>query len=728
MTIFLLLLALLLFPSALRASALSDAANAMAVGEWRTLTTTNIVPSLNDTGASGFVFGFATEMHWDNQARRLMYVGGDHTSMMSYVRYDEATNTWTRVAKPAFVVPGTGCSSEPCAAADHGWDHSAFDSVGRNLYFRQSYTSNILQKNRVDQANNWAAVTINNQWSDNTTCCDGIEWVDWLDSGPGILWYAATHGILAKSNQAVTSWSTLSSSLGDEIVGSTVNDFIECSSMSRVCIFGGGDNGQGTSTRRLYKLVQNGTITQLADAPVDIGVHRGAIVVAEPVSGKFIALTNSQQLWEFNPANDTWTQLSAIPAGITTTLFNQIGCAQGLCIHGAVGASISTYGVIAFITCQQGATSCAMHLYKHAAADSFAAKCARAGVIRCVGFDDQSMLKYAHDGSAECLAALGASQIGLSQVARYEGNGLANAMARSINGVCERVVIDTSFKRTGAGSLKLPNPNGMTQNPIYWDEPFNGVTGPFVYFGPGSPHGKVGYAQFYVYFDQNHLENDYVCVGQSCAMKFSQIYTEPNPAGANTQEGFTIVNWRQTGVAWSYAKGDGQVGLSYENDEPQPDRGCTFTVYGIWTGDENGFRYPSPPCVKFTHSQWLEVTLRMEVNAVGCQSNNRITWWLNGIQFIDHETANLCTDATLATNGRGMGTIDFSQQLSFKDAASPHANSFAWYDDLIISTQPIQMTNGIPAGATPTVAMTGSVGTGKTISIGAGKTMRVGNR
>src|SRR5688500_10275113 len=85
-------------PGVSSASVLSDAAAAMKPGEWKVLNTpepAGMQAAFQGTnGASGFIFGFATEIRWDPHGRRAHYIGMDHSCcansrQTTHVAYDE---------------------------------------------------------------------------------------------------------------------------------------------------------------------------------------------------------------------------------------------------------------------------------------------------------------------------------------------------------------------------------------------------------------------------------------------------------------------------------------------------------------------------------------------------------------------------------------------------------------------------------------------------------------
>ncbi|PYV44929.1 MAG: hypothetical protein DMG06_04500 [Acidobacteria bacterium] len=110
-----------------RATVLSDAAAALQPGQWTTITTNNIDPTLTNTGgASGFIFGYTESIKWDPVTRQLFYVGMDHnqanpSQTQRFVSYSDSNNTWQILPSTSWMHTG--------ATPSHGYDHMALDPV-----------------------------------------------------------------------------------------------------------------------------------------------------------------------------------------------------------------------------------------------------------------------------------------------------------------------------------------------------------------------------------------------------------------------------------------------------------------------------------------------------------------------------------------------------------------------------------------------------------------------
>ena len=100
----------------------------------------------------------------------------------------------------------------------------------------------------------------------------------------------------------------------------------------------------------MCKLDQDLNITQLENAPIDLGVNTGTIVSVDSVSGKYLAF-GSGAVWEFSIDTDTWIELTNLGGDIPG--FDM-----------TVVVPISTHGVNMFLTSTRG-----VYLYKHATSE-----------------------------------------------------------------------------------------------------------------------------------------------------------------------------------------------------------------------------------------------------------------------------------------------------------------------------------------------------------------------
>ena len=308
------------------ATALSDAAEALQPGQWVTLSTQNFNSALLDDGDYD-VFYYSEDMTWDPVTRQLLFVGGGHADDAEFLRYSEANNSWTR-AKP------TGGFWH--GNFSHAYDHNAIiPSLGKFFFRQPAYDPSDRIEIYDIPSQTW---TRSAAMPDRPGCCGGLEWFPELN---GLVLANGDAGVLLY-NVGSNSWSSLSgSSWGD------YHNFAEYSPVHKTMIFGGGESSGGSAVFRINASRQ---ITRLANAPGHLG-QTHSIVTTDPNSGNHIVIFNGGQIYEFNPAADTWARLG-------------ISAPWGGGVFGTVATPISTYGVILFAH-YTGGSSARVYLYKH---------------------------------------------------------------------------------------------------------------------------------------------------------------------------------------------------------------------------------------------------------------------------------------------------------------------------------------------------------------------------
>lgn len=315
----------------------------------------------------------------------------------------------------------------------------------------------------------------------------------------------------------------------------------------------------------------------------------------------------------------------------------------------------------------------------------FQSKCQGSGVIGCFGVDTTNQLFYNWPSGTVCDSALsshpnGNNPFGLSR----SGNGNAVAHVER-NGQCVFPIIDSTVKHSGTGSLKFTIAgNTGADSSGYYSEPFKRLgSGQFSYVGPGSPLGNVLYFQFYQMFDSNFLNTDFLCLNGGCGGWKQMIWYGNPPFGSSSSSiEVTHNNGWQRGVPQMY----GQQG--HDDYGVQDVAGCLYAGSGFASRSS----YPEPPCVRYKANQWMEFTGRIEILGTSNSPSSRVQLWVDGKQVIDYRQAKICWGGTCG-DGDGIGSFLASPYHTNKDSSQNHSTGFTWMDDIIVSTQPIPMTN-----------------------------------
>jgi hypothetical protein len=351
---------------------------------------------------------------------------------------------------------------------------------------------------------------------------------------------------------------------------------------------------------------------------------------------------------------------------------------------------------------------------------TFAEKCNQFGVLSCFGFDDSSTLYYTWPTGTVCDTAFaGKNNYSFGRTR----SGAGNTAAVVQNGNCVFPQIDTAGPHSGSGALKfsIPSQSGPDSGGFF-SEPFKrNSEGTFPHIAPGSPAGNTVYFQFYQKFDSNFASTNFQCVlGECGGWKQAIWYGNPPNGSSSSSLEVTMFNGWQRNVPQMY----GQQG--FDDYGIEDIIGCTYARATSQGGSGSGFgsrpNYASPlnpACVHYEVNQWMEFTGRIEVRDESNSPASRVQLWANGQLVIDNPHARINWGGA---DGDGLGQFLLSPYHTNKDPNQIHDAGYTWYDDLIVSTEPIPMVNGgIPApGNTPPVItdviVSGTTSTGATIT------------
>jgi len=315
-------------------------AASMAPGTWAQLTTTDIVPTLSATGASGGIFGYNEDAVWDPGTRQFFFVGGDHNDIARFVSYSDDTNTWKIMPKPAWI--GTYTM--------HGYNHHAINAAA-GVFYHRPFNSSTIRKYKISTG----------EWTDlppfpsnfYNTAAMGLEY---FPERGGLVLAGTTQGSVMNAalffSEATQQWSVLS----ENVPMGLYHMFAAYNPVHKVVIFGGGND---PGSHKIHKVDAAGTVTTLKDAPIAMGINQ-TIVTADPVSGDYLIFGGDGSFYVYNVVEDTWTLRPGTLPISTPTRSNAIW-------H-VTATPVGTYGVTMFVKFFFGTPSQAwVYLYKHAA-------------------------------------------------------------------------------------------------------------------------------------------------------------------------------------------------------------------------------------------------------------------------------------------------------------------------------------------------------------------------
>ena len=345
---FLLVLAglVLALPAWVHPTVLGDLAASMKAGEWRELKTNNINPTLGNTGgASGVIIGYTDDIVWDPNTHGLYFIGSDHfhsTGYARFVTYAETTNTWRELPRPIWFQPLT-------ETAMHGYHHTTINPATGELYHRPMGAKRAVNRYSLTAATWRSGFSLPTSLLPNESdmaCCIGVSFFPELK---GLVFVdGGGNQNIYEFSTATYKWSMLKSGVPMGAYQSTA----EYNPIYKVVV-GGGGNGSNA----LYKIDSLGTVTALKPAPFNIGIEQ-TIFTVDPVSGDYLVFNNSGQFYTYNVQTDTWRLQAAAPPVFTGSF--------GVPVHGTAATPVSTYGVVAFVTCESSDSSRVI-VYKHSA-------------------------------------------------------------------------------------------------------------------------------------------------------------------------------------------------------------------------------------------------------------------------------------------------------------------------------------------------------------------------
>lgn len=347
------------------ATVLGQLASGLAPGSWAKLTPANDQNQFIGVGGiSGTMIHYCNSMPWNSKAQAIEILAMDHNyGSLRYVRYNEITNQFELMSNDV----GLGSYTQ------HGYDHVDVNPLTGDLYYRTYSVNSGSIKCFKKTLNSDVFASLPTVASDGGleqaaigTCwwsgsfAGGGNQGNYLVFNSGTALNGANDGQILAYNPLTNSWffnrTSMSPNYGS---GATYHSIFEYSAQKNVAIYGGGN----AASKKLWRLNADGTYLRLPDVPSGLAVGmQGGIICADPVSGNFILLSNSQ-LWELNPSGSgTWTQQlgqRSPPLGVGSP-----GPAPGA-IDGLICVPIPDYGVIAYIkqTSPSGGT---FYLYKHA--------------------------------------------------------------------------------------------------------------------------------------------------------------------------------------------------------------------------------------------------------------------------------------------------------------------------------------------------------------------------
>lgn len=341
----------------------------MAPGTWAQVAASNQDAVLgSQNGNSGSMINYCQSMPWNPVAKRIEFTGADHDAVPAtqrYARYDDASNTFSLVAVDAGFGAAVG---------------TAFHGAG--LLQANPYTGELFNAQQP-QANPRLFRFYKMSAGSTTFSLVGTAPSGYLQIFMPSCWWTGPFTARALGSQGAYMCFNSGASQGigtgeifiydptipgflptltgvtDPVYTSNYAPVMAYSKIKNCAVYGGTSDVSSPNAPIAYRLNSDGTHTLMPPVPGSgMGLDVGALV-ADPVTGNFLLLTNGQ-LWELNPTGSgTWalqTGSRVPPSGVR----NPTEMGQGLVV-----TAIPDYGVVA-VTSQLAGSGGTFFLYKHA--------------------------------------------------------------------------------------------------------------------------------------------------------------------------------------------------------------------------------------------------------------------------------------------------------------------------------------------------------------------------
>lgn len=672
-------------PLTAEASVLGDLAANMQPDTWAEISNSGSMVNVaaQTQGGSGNIFTYSDRAIWDPKTRRMYFLGMDHCPgtcdaalQARHIYYDATTNNWVNLGRPSWY---------PTSAPKHAYELNTIDPLRRWHYRGEDTTGQaIIHRYNIDTGSESSWTTMATTGTNN--CCLGMVY---FPERRSILFSGGSGGnetpihelhLHDLDGNASNTWTRNLCTL----VGASApyQPHILYNPVKKLVVVGGGSNGDSS----VFTINPNGQCTAKGNAPINLGVQ-STVMTVDPVTGEILVFTNSGTMWKWNLDTNVWSQV-----GGSIPLFN--GDGQGTPVNGIVATPVDTYGVVLFATCWNN-TTCTMWVYKGGTQTDHQKKCAQLGVIYCEGFETQNTLVYSWDtGSGPCNSALaGNPNYGISATRSNRGNTNASTWGTR----CIYPRIDTAQKYSGSSSLRfdIETQTGADSSG-YFTDVFERLDGSgFGCFAPsGCKYGPIVYVQWKQQFNTSQLQTNYS--PDTSGWKQAIHYGEPPGGGSSSLIEVTMVNGNQRNVVQMY----GQQG--HDDYGIEDIAGCTYAKATSEGGSGSGYNsrpnYKAPlnsTCINYQANTWIEYTLRIEVRGAQNAPQSRVQLWVDGNLAVDYGQAKIAWGTPGPTgNGLGVGAFLLSPYYTNKDGGQSHAIGQTWYDDYIVSTQPIAFMGG----------------------------------
>jgi len=750
---------LTMIPQNVSASVLSDTVAQMQPGEWRTLTPAN-VSAINN--ASNWAV-YADSATWDPISHKLLFLGSYHGTGYKFPIYSESTNSWS--AGPALpnipfsqIFVGHGYDFNTIDT-----NGNFYYRISDDLYnYVRSQIPSAQQMFKYNiAANTWTAIPPNSL-KNATTCCEGIAYfperggIVYPDSS-GKIWFFSDSNqqwsLISTIAGWGSTWNFTEYNPVHKIVlfGSSTGKLFKMDSAGTVTplnnipitIYDGsgftghvtvdpasGDflvltaSGTSPNTFTLYaynilsdtwRLAANqppsSMIGAVVSAPVStysVNMFASCGMYAADCDGKIYLYkhSSSSATPPITPAPTVSLVASptSVSSGSAATLtwssINATSCSASggwsgtKAINGSEGTSTLTQNSTYTLSCTGTGGSASQSITvavsssttptsTSSADGDYQARCAAPGVVKCQGFNTMGVY-----GNAD-LIKLSTDSVHGNIYPRGDGQYRAD--------------VDTTIKRSGSGSLRFKMDGGYANANIAGQYICCGNTGvpPTVKEGLGAAFGENTdwYVQFAVRFSPEYFSNQNN--GWNANPKIAIFHYNNQSCASKELTTNTYYNTR-----WLHGYKDcGSNGLWTNLDgftfRPTSSGTPLLLEQGEYYCDYGGFSN----CFTLPSDKWITLYYKIH-NGTWGSANSTIEGWyaVDGLSY--KKWLNITANFTIDCNGaspcsaESFNNVTFTPYMTALTKAAP-VDAYVWYDELIVSTQPIPAPGSVQATTPP---------------------------
>ncbi|HXX75654.1 MAG TPA: hypothetical protein VEI50_11035 [Nitrospiraceae bacterium] len=336
------------------------------------------------------------------------------------------------------------------------------------------------------------------------------------------------------------------------------------------------------------------------------------------------------------------------------------------------------------------------------AAVSFATRCAAAGVFICEGFNTPGDRGFNVEGSA-CPGSSNfcrTTQGSLNDYGSY--TFMSNCCSGANQGVNHPVITNTQMTE-GAGAMRIAFPS----NAACPGDSMSGCDGLWAlplgknFHPPGSGDGAEWYWQYKIRYDSYVLTQNYGLTGNpGPAVKqhdwFDSTYSSCAPVEITSSMVYGSTIYQYTGCGPYLTPNHDGSGNSVSPGDYQ--NGGAYTCSAYLT--------PAGTCFQFSGDTWYVYAGHVKLGAYGTQTSTVEIWVApegQPLQYLLH-----VTDWPFQANPSGGSNYNTLYLENYITGAPnnglPSQTGYVYYDELIVSTQPIADPAG--GGGTPPAAPT----------------------